>query len=610
MSETKDQAENTTQSVTFRMVGFGGGEKTALQKAVWGEDAIGPQALEPEDEFKQFYVSSTDDAKILPPPYPLDTLDRLCQENNTLAPCIEAMVTNVDGTGYDFTSADDVVEDNKDDEKIKALREFFMEPWPGESFVTIRQKLRRDLERVGNAYLEVLRNPKDEIVFIRHVSAKMIRLVELGDPVATEKKLIRNGKEVTVTVMERHRRYAQLVNGKALVYFKDFGVPLDLDKNTGKWADKGQRLPAKTRATEIIHFTCVPDSKTPYGVPRWISQLPSVLGSRKAEEFNLEFFDNGGIPPILIMLQGGMLQDETRKALEQKTSGPASKLNRVQIIEVEPVGGSLDHPTQARVTVERFGSDRMNDSMFENYDEKCESRIRRAFRLPPIFVGSAENYNYASAYVSCTLAEAQVFKPERDEFDEIVNMRLLPALGYTGYKMISKPLNIEDVQTKLQAIELSMNTGVVDMKDIVYEINEAAGTNIKVTDEPLYTLSQLTVDAMGNVVPGRMKTKPNGPVNANGVPQRTPAPSENAKKSEDLTVVDLAKEAMEAFRNRDFASLSKTLQLISRLDERGQHEFRKACATMRFLDVENDPDGLGELLGCTMEVMAHEHHAH
>ena len=150
------------------------------------------------------------------------------------------------------------------------------------------------------------------------------------------------------------------------------------------------------RATEIMHFVVLPDSHTPYGVPRWVCQIPSVLGSRHAEEFNLEFFANGGVPPVMILLQGGTLQAETRAAIERMVSGEAKKNNRIMVIEAEPAGGGLNQtPPQARVTVERFGSDRQSDSMFENYDERCEERVRRAFRLPPIFVGQAKDYTFA-----------------------------------------------------------------------------------------------------------------------------------------------------------------------------------------------------------------------
>ena len=567
-------------------------------------NAVKGNAFLPEDEYQHLYVGATRDQGVLEPPYNLRTLDRLCQENNALSPCIEAMVTNIDGTGYDFTSEDEKVEDDTDDKNIQQLRDFFAEPWPGESFITIRQKLRRDLERTGNAYLEVLRNAQDEIVFIRHVDAKMMRLLKLDDPVPVVKTLRRKGKEVKITVMERQRRYCQLVNGVSLVYFKDFGVERDLHKTTAVWAQPGQRLPAKDRATEIIHFTCLPDAHTPYGVPRWINQLPSVLGSRKAEEFNLDFFDNGGVPPVLILLQGGMLQTETRKALEEKVGlGTASAKNRVQILEVEPTGGSMDHPTQARVTVERFGGERTSDSMFEGYDDKCEDRIRRSFRLPPIFVGKASDYSFATAYVSYNVAEAQVFKPERDEFDEVITMKLLNAMGYSGYKFVSKPLTIEDATIKLQGIELAISTGAVSMDDIIYEINEACGTHIKVSDNPAPTL---TVDKNGNIVPANDNPVTPSKKPKNGTPNEAPTHS-GLKKGELRGIVALAQDTLIALRRRDFAELAKHVQLIASLDEHGRKEFQKACATLQFVDPSHDHEGLGELLGCTIQVMQAEH---
>jgi capsid portal protein len=268
-------------------------------------DAIQPNAFEPEDEYQQLYVGATRDQGIIQPPFNFRQLDRLSQENNTLEPCIEAMITNIEGTGYDFEAEGEEEEDAADDQKLEELREFFAEPWPAQSFREIRKLLRRDRERTGNAYLEVLRNAKDEIVFIRHVDAKMMRVLRLDDAVPLPQEVVRGGNKVSLTVMTRERRYCQLVNGVSLMYFKEFGSKRDLHKKTAVWAAPGQKLPANMRATEIIHFTTILDSYTPYGVPRWVSQLPSVLGSRKAEEFNLEFFDNGGVPPILILLQGG-----------------------------------------------------------------------------------------------------------------------------------------------------------------------------------------------------------------------------------------------------------------------------------------------------------------
>lgn len=624
--------EKKPSAQVFQLTSLGGDpdrvqkfDRLKPKKTPAPEGAIQSNAAEAEDEYQSLYIGAANEKGVLEPPYRLRLLDRLSQENNALSPCIEAMVTNVDGTGYDFAKEGEDAEDSEDDGKIDQLNDFFAEPWPGESFITIRKRLRRDLERVGNAYLEVLRNAQDEVTFIRWVDAKMMRLMKLDQPIPVEKTIRRNGKEMRVTVMERQRRFCQLLNGITLVYFKEFGVERDLNKNIGDWALKGQRLPAGNRASEIIHFTALPDAKTPYGVPRWINQLPSVLGSRKAEEFNLDFFDNGGVPPALIILQGGTLQSETRKAIEKKAVfGDAKQKNRLQVLEVEPSGGSLDHPTQARVTVERFGGERQNDSMFEDYDEKCEIRIRRAFRLAPIFIGAANDYSFASAFVSYNVTEAQVFKPERDEFDEVITMKLLVAMGYRGYKLVSKPLTIEDPNLKLQGIEIALSTNQVEMDDIIYEINEACGTNIKVSDEPrLDPNATMTVDANGNIVPLAQLSQNNGPANddetspkagakaakkpANSnTPTEAPKPS-GVKKSMPQGVLALAHDALTAFRERNFAELSKNVQLIATFDPTGRDEFRKACASLQFVDPSHDHEGLGELVACTMHVMQAEH---
>jgi len=221
-------------------------------------NAVQPNAFEPEDEYQQLYVGATRDQGIVQPPYVLRTLDRLSQENNTLGPCIEAMVTNIDGTGYSFEADDEEADDKDDDTKIDALTEFFAQPWPGMSFTTIRKKLRRDLHRTGNAYIEILRNPQDEIVFFRWVDAKMMRMLRLDDAVPVDQTVIRGGKPVTIKTMTRERRYCQLVNGVSLMYFKEFGSKRDLHKKTAVWAPQGQRLPANMRGTEIMHFITCP----------------------------------------------------------------------------------------------------------------------------------------------------------------------------------------------------------------------------------------------------------------------------------------------------------------------------------------------------------------
>ena len=80
-------------------------------------------------------------------------------------------------------SEDEEAEDDQDDSNIEALKEFFDKPWPDMSWGEMRKLLRRDLERTGNAFLEVLRNAQDEVVMIRDVDAKMMRILRLDDAI-------------------------------------------------------------------------------------------------------------------------------------------------------------------------------------------------------------------------------------------------------------------------------------------------------------------------------------------------------------------------------------------------------------------------------------------
>lgn len=296
-----------------------------------------------------------------------------------------------------------------------------------------------------------------------------MRLLRLDQPRPVNRKLIRGGKEITMKVLDRQRRYAQVVGRSKVRYFKEFGVKDKLDATNGKWLsenadaenEKGKefftsQIAPGDEANELIHFTAIPDVMTPYGVPRWINQLPSALGSRKAEEFNLEFFDHGGLPPAMILIMGGQLSNDSRTELTNYLAGKAKMKQRGVITEIFAASGDLGSAGNVKVSVERFGDERQKDSMFGTYDDRCADHIRTGYRLPPMFLGLSEAYNFATAYTAYMIAEAQVFAPERKEFDEIINLNVMKELDANDeYVYRSKGLNVVDVEQKLKGLELS-----------------------------------------------------------------------------------------------------------------------------------------------------------
>lgn len=437
-----------------RVTTYKGVRKADTQKLV-----VQPN-MEPDDEFNDLYYSTKNQgALLLAPPFNPATLQSLVTKNNILAQCIEAMEVNIDGTGYEIEATDPKASESDDAANKKKLTAFFKEPFPLWGFTEMRRKLRYDMESTGNGYLEVLRNAGRQIIFLRWADSKLMRLVRLDDPVEVEVELDRDGEKVKAKILTRERRYCQLL-GTEQIFFKEFGSKRKLHRKTGKWESEGNPVPDDQQATEMLHFTVHKDARTPYGLPRWINQLPSVLGSRKAEEFNLDFFDSGAIPPAAIFLQGGQVTEQVGDQLRAYFGPKNKEPNRVAVVEVQSTSGTIDSAGHVQVKVERFG-DNQKDAMFTNYDDKCEAHVRTAFRLPPLFVGKAQDYNFA-CYSDDTETLTDQGWIRWDEFRE--GMRIATVNPQTLALEYHRPFGNRAMVYDVEGVEMySIRKGSVDL---------------------------------------------------------------------------------------------------------------------------------------------------
>lgn len=566
----------------------------------------------PEDTFNGSYWTGgkdgTGQVAILKPNYAPGTLKALTVQNNILSQCVEAMEVNIDGTGHsiDLRHDEDRESGLEDAAEKQMLQDFFDEPYPGKSMIEIRRAIRVDREATGNGYLEVIRNAKDEVMMLNHLDCDTTRLVAYDDPVVVSRTLVRGGREVSVQVRARERRFVQEINGKK-VFFKEFGASRDLDRTTGKWAKKGTRLPVQSRASEVIHFHGKKEPKTSYGSPRWINQLPSALGSRKAEEFNLEYFDGGGIPPLLLLVMGGYLGDQTKEALTAHFSAKGSK-HRAAIVEAVSSSGSLDSSGSVQLRVERFGSERQSDAMFMNYDKACEEHVRISFRLPPLFLGKAQDYNFATAYTAYMVAEAQVFYPERDEFDAKINNTVVKALGATKYIFRSLPLTLTDVNNQLKALGLVLDK-YVSGEEVVTKLNEITGLSMKFekqeSQQPAETTAPTTSsEEPKQPAPARSGEDPttveSGQVAAGSkLIGKAEGDSGLAKLADDwVSLLGLDGEAP-SLSDAEAAAVKKSVESLSPADASALNQL-VATRTLSLTGI--DLHGLGELCGCAAAI--------
>lgn len=558
--------------------------------------SVQSNAMEVEDAFVGMYQTS-DNPKgtVIAPPYDLDRLFQFVQENNTLGQCITAMEVNIDGTGYEIERRDEEALDDAEEAQVQPLKDFFDEPWPGMSMTTLRRKIRRDLESCGNGYLEILPNPAGEIIFARPLDAQTMRMVRLGEAIPVKKKMQRNGKSVEVTVMSRERAFVQKV-GSRTVFFKEYGATRDIDKVTGDWGPQGSKLPSEKRGTEIIHFTVQKDAKTPYGVPRWINQLPSVIGSRRAEEVNLDYFDAGGIPPVIVFIKGGQASVDSMQHLRSLLSGGSKNNMKAAVVEIHSTSGDLNSAGSVQTTVERFGNEQSKDSMFEGYDTKCEARIRGSFRLPPLFVGKAESHNFATAYVSYMVAEAQVFQPEREEFDEILNVTLLRGLqgGDDTYWYRSKKLPITNTEFQMRALEHAK--GMIDNEDFVDALNEITGTDLRYDAEEMAGKKRSLNEQESPTPP------PQPQLEVPGMESVQQGLGDVAKSDDPLYVLGLVEKWTAALTEEDQHQLENVSATVSALRKEERSLFNAMLASKTMTNVDLDLVGSAELCGCASEL--------
>lgn len=483
--------------------------KTSYVAKVIGGDTymvMAASAYQPEDEFSNAYDTVAGVVKgIIRPPFEPRVLANLPSHNNILSQCIDAMEVNIDGTGFDIVAINDDTE-MLDEEKVR-LTNFLEEPYPQQSFLGLRRQLRRRQESVGYAFLEVIRFVDGTIAGVRGLDNLSLRYVRLSDELQVTRKVMRGGKEVEMKMYERERSFAQMSLGSTkMLYYREFGTTRELNRSTGDWESPTNPVQPADRASELIPFIVNSDLNSPYGVPRWVNQMPAIVGSRKAEEQNLEFFDAGGMPPAIIFIQGGTLGNNAADQLKQYISGKNKNRQRAVVIEAQSSSGSLDAAGSVKVSVERFGAEKSGDNMFATYDKNAEEHIRAGFRLPSLFLGRTQDYNYATAVVAYMVAEEQVFQPERAEFDEIINKTIVRDMGLKTVKLRSRPITLKQVADQLAGLTLIKDK--VDDEDLVNAVNKIIGTKVEYSKEKVDNASRLAEAAI---------TKPTG-FDANGKP--------------------------------------------------------------------------------------------
>lgn len=455
------------------------------------------------------------DAGALPPPFDPEALCMLLENSNALRPNIDSYCANIDSHGHRFEPVIDFDAEDADERiataiwserlwlrergklddgvsvqpieseiaakkqeliELARMEKIRLDNWAefcctDASLVTIRRRTRMDIETLGNGYWEILRNGAGEIALIVYVPGFTVRLLAL-DPTPVEVDMRVKVSDVayqTIKVVRRFRRYVQVIEGAEPVFFKEFGDPRVVSRKTGqifRSVDELRRADeSDAPATEILHFK-VHSPRSAYGVPRWMGALLEVLGSRQASEVNFFYFQNKSVPPLALLVSGGRLSKSSVPRIEDFIENHIKgkkNFHKILILEAESSRQSSDPQHSGKISLEfhPLTDAQQTDALFQNYDERNIDKVGAAFRLPRLLRGDIRDFNRSTALAALHFAEEQVFQPERQEFDFIVNRKLLTDMGIRFWRFCSNAPVTRDPQVMAEIIKALVSANVL-----------------------------------------------------------------------------------------------------------------------------------------------------
>ncbi len=316
------------------------------------------------------------------------------------------------------------------------------------SFERLRRDMRWDYEAIGWCCFEMIEDGFGRLVRIAYVPPQTVRPV--NDPGEAVEVIEPNpmtplseGRELRV--MRRLSRYVQRVGGK-LIYFKHPSDPRVVSRYTGKIYEDEKALLKKEKNGEpanALLWIAHHDPRTPCSPPRWVGNLLRVIGTREADETNYYHLHNKTMAGGMLFVNGGKLgrgvKDRLERAIANELQG-SENTSKILVVEATPTGKAAPGERQVlpEISFQNLRDPNAGEGMFAAYDERAADSIGASFRQSPMLRGyTPANLNRATAEASVRFAEDQVYQPEREDFDWLINKYIMPRIGVSTLRFVS-----------------------------------------------------------------------------------------------------------------------------------------------------------------------------
>lgn len=397
-------------------------------------------------------------------------LRAMVKHSSILPQCVRAYKNNIAGFGIGVRYIDDEPETPERAEEFKRLEEVLALLNTEQDTKEVFEDIIEAREIYGIAYLEVIRNLAGDVVQVEFIKdTPYIKKTRALMPYISTAYYYRGQQ---VERKKRYCKYRQEIAGK-VVYFKEFGDPRVMDNRSGKYIPEGEILELEYQANEIMEFAI---GTEPYGEVRWIGQVLGVDGSRKAENLNNNYFENGRHTPLMIMIEGGTLTDESFDKLQGYMDGIKGENGQHAfiILETESSDGraDFDQDDKPKITVKDLASVLQKDELFQEYLNNNRRKVQSAFQLPDLYVGYTTDFNRATAQTAQEVTEKQVFQPERKSLAWAINNRLLNDYQFKYVEAYFLEPNISNPDDLFKLLTVCNTAGGLTpdkAKQIIYE---------------------------------------------------------------------------------------------------------------------------------------------
>ncbi|MES1049339.1 phage portal protein [Bacillus thuringiensis] len=405
---------------------------------------------------------------IIEPPYRIEDLQQIRENSTILGQCIDAYKRNIAGFGHEMQYKQNDAEETDDMKKEWSFVDTEIIPFFSfeKPFKEILEVAIDDRETTGNGYIEVIRNASNQPDQLANMLPQHMRITRKDEELQDVKYLVNNKNIIR---KKKFRQYVQIVDNNP-IYFKEFGDPRFLNKKTGKFSKESF---GGDNATEILHFKI---GNGPYGIPRWVSHVVHMVGARKAEELNLRYFKQGRHVPMAMIIKNGLLDDDSEAALADYATSIEGEDNQHKFLLLQLKAGedeATGEPVPADIEIKSLADILQNDALFLEYDDKSRQKVQSAFRLPDIYVGYSRDFNRATADAAREITEEQVFEPERNSLEFIINnILLLPYELKHVYVNLRKPesSNTEDMVKILDILSKYGGTTFNDLREVAAKV--------------------------------------------------------------------------------------------------------------------------------------------